>query len=476
MTCFFSRFAALLVFLTFCSGLQAATLEPGTAGQCQLRLSGPIQSGDAEALTTRLGAFYFDDDETSDQFLCLTSPGGSFAEAIKLGKILIEKGIGTRIEAGQSCLSACAVVFMMGSQYFYEGVGNGQNANRHMHVTARLGFHRPELKLAQERVFDTAAVEQSFDVAIQATLEFVRIANEGTRNATMVPPDLIEAMFEHKGEDFFFIETTGQTARWDIDVDGLDLPRTMTPEAAWYACVNIPVWASRYQTDMPPYRAGAVRVASRNEYGTIYEVLGPYESDAPHYCLLQYMGEDGGPNALNGCGLLGRENQNVGDILCTGPEAAGSLSYITSDLRVFLPPATPLGEAQAVATRIAQRGQGQAVALDAFRAGCANNVALAYVTNVQNFTNLRQAPTIGSDKLEEVALDTGVEIVRHGPVPDLGGISARCQDLCLRSAGGVLTPADATALNACFDANAYWYQVQTPSGRLGYLSGKFLRY
>lgn len=472
-----SRFIAPLICLFLATTLDAATIAPGTPGQCQLRLSGPVETGDAETLIAQMDAFSLADGETSDQFLCLSSPGGSFAEAIKLGKILIDKGIGTRIEAGQSCLSACAVVFMMGSQYFYEGVGNGQNANRHMHVTARLGFHRPELKLATEQVFDTAAVEQSFDIAIQATLEFVRIANEGSRTATMVPPDLIEAMFTRKGADFFYIETTGQTARWDIDVDGLDLPKVMTPEGAWNACVNIPVWKTRYDPDIPPFDARQVRVVTQHEYGTIYEVRGPYESDAPHYCLFQYSGGDVGLGALNGCGLLGRENQIIGEALCTGPEAAGTLSYITSDQRVFLPPDTRLTEAHEVAERMAAQGQGAAGgALDAFRAGCANNTGRAVITNVRKFTNLRSAATIGGDKVEEVALNAGVEIIQHGAQPDLEGISPQCRDLCLRASGSALSQAEENRLNACFDANAFWYRVRTGSGRVGYLSGKFLRY
>ncbi|MDA7430765.1 hypothetical protein PGB28_20075 [Primorskyibacter aestuariivivens] len=457
----------------------AASFEPGPPDQCQLRMSGPIVPGDAEALRARLDAYYFDDGETSDQFLCVASPGGSFSEAIKLGKILIKEGIGTRIEAGQSCLSACAVAFMMGSKFFYEGVGDGQNANRHMHVTSRLGFHRPELKLAQEGVFDTAAVEQSFDVAIQATLEFVRVANEGSGISTMVPPDLIEAMFEHKGEDFYFVETTGQTARWDIKVDGLNLPHVMTPLAAWYACANIPVWKTRYEPEVPPPEGDwQVQRVGQEQGAPVYEVLGPFQSDAEHFCRFRYTGANG-PNALYGCGLLGRENQIVGTSICMGQGDEGRMDYITSDLRVFLPPATPLTQADAVARRIAGMPAGQEGGapdrLDRFRAGCATNGGQAFVTNVRNFTNLRRNATIGSDTLEQVPLDARVAIIAPRVVPDLGGISARCRDLCQRAPGGGLAGREAGALNACFDANAFWYRVQTGTGRLGYLSGKFLR-
>lgn len=432
-----------------------------------------IAPGDAEALQARLGAFSFESRETSGQILCISGPGGSFAEAIRLGKILIDNGIGTRIEPGQSCLSACAVAFMMGSQFFYEGVGNGQNANRHMHVTSRLGFHRPELSLPGDGVFDTAAVEQSFDVAIQATLEFVRIANEGSRNSTMVPPDLIEAMFAQKGEDFFFVETTGQTARWGIDVDGLDLPRVMTPEAAWYACANIPVWKSRYEPGVPDMPERAVQVVAQGAEGTVYEVMGPYQSDAAHYCRFRSTGQ-----SLYGCGLLGRENQIVGTSICMGQGDEGQMNYITSDRRVFLPPDTPLAQAQAVAERIAgtRQGGGAPVALDKFRAGCATNGGQAFVTNVRNFTNLRRNATIGSDKLEEVPLGARVVLVDSQAMADLGGISAQCRDLCQRAPAGGLSTREAAALNTCFDANAFWYRVQTGTGRMGYLSGKFLRY
>jgi hypothetical protein len=81
--------------------------------QCDLVIEGPIDEGDAEKLEAQFlqirgnwNSFTF--------FLCLRSPGGNMAEALKIAAFVRatqRPSIGTVVEDGQTCASACALIF-----------------------------------------------------------------------------------------------------------------------------------------------------------------------------------------------------------------------------------------------------------------------------------------------------------------------------------------------------------------------------
>ena len=115
------RIRALLVclFLPLWGGLASAgQLEAGDGQTCRLTFTGEITTGDAEALARRVPAINPSTSQsTYDTWLCLDSPGGSLAEALRMGQVLRAGGMGTRILANRQCLSACAILFMSGSVF-----------------------------------------------------------------------------------------------------------------------------------------------------------------------------------------------------------------------------------------------------------------------------------------------------------------------------------------------------------------------
>ncbi|MVO17084.1 hypothetical protein [Parasedimentitalea huanghaiensis] len=454
-------------------------------------MTGPITTGDVQKLASQIDVFGEAVESTSDHILCVSGPGGSLDEALRIGALLYDKGIGTRIEANQSCMSACSIVFMMGTVFFYEGIGDGHNSNRRMHVTSRLGFHRPELKLKAENLYDAAAVEKSFDIALQATLEFIRMANLGSRSQTMVLPDLIENMFAHKGQDFYFVETTGQTSRWDIDLDGFNSPQLMDSRAAHNACSNLGVWQKRYETDAGQYYEPNVEIVANPNEGAVFRVYGAFQSDASHECLIQLQTYSGGDATLFACGSLGRENLLIAGKACGNGfdeltyRSSDQLTYVHNyDKRALLPPATPLELANAEARKIESRARdylaNQILPSDVarLRAECTAPNGLVQVANVQNFVNMRRGASFSDAVVTQVPLGAKLrpaddKIYRSSNHSAQGG---RCTDLCISAQNKELTAVDFLALNQCFDDNYFWYKLQTQRGHTGFVSARFLEY
>ena len=105
----------------------AMAIPPATHA-CTHRLDGYIENGDAERVISQLKVDLPDDgsrlDYTNDQaVLCLNSPGGSLTDAARIANAIVNElryGLGTKIESGDSCLSACAIIFMAGAYWIPE--------------------------------------------------------------------------------------------------------------------------------------------------------------------------------------------------------------------------------------------------------------------------------------------------------------------------------------------------------------------
>ena len=165
----------------------AADIEVLPEGPCFARISGQLVEGDADTFIAIEQANPRQYDENyivlERNKLCLDSPGGSLSEGIKIARHLSKIHIGTRIEKNARCLSACALIFMMGR-------GGGENENeawldREMDITASLGFHRPSLNLPEGGTYTASQINNSFKLALDATLGFVSLANNAGELATI---------------------------------------------------------------------------------------------------------------------------------------------------------------------------------------------------------------------------------------------------------------------------------------------------
>jgi hypothetical protein len=86
-------------------------LEIALEGNGELRLSGTIDPGSATRFTTEI--------EARGEYVktvVLDSPGGSVMDALDIGALIQEKGLATKVAAGNLCASSCPLIFASGAE------------------------------------------------------------------------------------------------------------------------------------------------------------------------------------------------------------------------------------------------------------------------------------------------------------------------------------------------------------------------
>lgn len=269
------HFAVFLATLTQISALHAAefTFIDGQADpqgewehwardHCNIRMTGEVAAGDTEKFEALLAKHA--NQVASDPnllgnprivTLCLNSPGGSLAEAIKLAESIrktrpFPRGTGipfitTRLEAGARCESACAIVFMSGT---LDGWEDPPYPARSMHPTARLGFHAPALSISGG-TYTEQHVNTAFGISIQSIASILRVlhvgeAPDGTPyggEERWIEASLLETMLRTPANSMRYIETVDDAGRWSIPV--WPIPRVNLDYASgWRACRNRLAW------------------------------------------------------------------------------------------------------------------------------------------------------------------------------------------------------------------------------------------
>lgn len=188
--------------------------------------------------------------------ICLDSPGGSFMEGIAIGEYLREAGIGTLLEAGATCESACALVFMSGTYVadeirfkdpqdpdYVEDWQLGPWPWRSMHPTARLGLHAPRLNVPEGQ-YDEATVTLAYDAALRSLSEFsTRLMQTGPSDPILFNPDLFSILIATPHDQMFYIDTVDLAGRFDIRVGPVIPPTTLSEDSLIQACITYFRWA-----------------------------------------------------------------------------------------------------------------------------------------------------------------------------------------------------------------------------------------
>ena len=207
---------------------------------CILRLQGTIEKGDAkifeekwcQAAKKKSPEFNCEQDSfwPESPKICLDSPGGSFTEAIEIGD-RIHHFMGTAIENGSVCLSACAIIFMAGSIYV-DVDGHPGRPDRTMQVGGKLGFHAPDL-VVDEGEYTKKQVDEAYKVSVFTTAKLSRRLDK-----FFFPLSLFTAMYSTPANEMFHIDYVGQAAQWDISITGFSVPTQITKSQLADACVN----------------------------------------------------------------------------------------------------------------------------------------------------------------------------------------------------------------------------------------------
>lgn len=210
---------------------QAADVTRGDDGRCDVRLRGIIAAEDPVALTRALSQ---DGARGGPQVLCLDSPGGSLKAAIDMAQIVHDRGIATHVEDGASCESACSITYFMGTAL----AGDTRTIARKVAPRGRIGIHAPSLVLPADNTYSGTQVSQAFALAMEAAGSITtlgRNTDDRTGDA-WIPVDVVNHMLTTPAEDMFHVTTFGQAQDWNIAIDGLDWPQTLSNAAVWNIC------------------------------------------------------------------------------------------------------------------------------------------------------------------------------------------------------------------------------------------------
>lgn len=199
------------------------------SGVCSASLTGSIVPGDADKLRAYVEkmAPYFDvGSDATEHYnmndgdgltLCISGPGGSYAEALKIIEVLSTGYVKTVVPASSQCLSACAVAFMGG---FYADEASRVPA-RQLLSGADLGFHAPSITLNGSGAMPPQMVEAAYKTAladIQGVLDTLLLNVEYSQDARM-RPSLFAAMLGTPPDEMFHVTTIDELGRWRIQFE-----------------------------------------------------------------------------------------------------------------------------------------------------------------------------------------------------------------------------------------------------------------
>ncbi len=198
---------------------------------CAIRINGEIAAGDLEKLESI--AKKVPDNRIPGIVLrhvvCLNSSGGLFVEAVRIAKYLRENHFGTKLDESDTCLSACAIIFLSGS--FVPLEHDGIKSWRVMHPKAKLGFHRPSI-VVKQGTYSESDIERAYNVAMDTSLLLME---------QRAPASLLKAIFKTPSDEINYLDTVDEAGRWDVTIWPIK-QKTITKFDAYIGCTNFESW------------------------------------------------------------------------------------------------------------------------------------------------------------------------------------------------------------------------------------------
>jgi len=220
---------------------ERVTAGPSAFLSHEIHLTGPFEPGDSDQLKVVLEDLKARGGTQPGESLAvvaLDSKGGALEEGMRIGRLLRQFGVSTIVRSGKRCLSSCAIAFLGGTA---PGPA-GPEADRHLEVGGRLGFHAfyaprdgEARDAATSRARGVTEGRATSAVVVTYVLE-MGVDPEPILRALVRPP-----------EEMTYIETAGEFVELGICPVALKLPRVTLAERAANICSNasqgrLPVW------------------------------------------------------------------------------------------------------------------------------------------------------------------------------------------------------------------------------------------
>lgn len=246
----FRVFFGLLVFAVLFQSVEkvaAASIVKSIKSSCSIELSGPIESGDHDrfhALAMALGLLEpsnsGEPSNSTDDALCLNSPGGSYLEGRLISQELRDHGIPTRVEAGSECYSSCAFIFMSGRLLGAESDGT----SRHLHIKGKLGFHAPYIVPDETKSYTGSDLSKQVTLTSQIIADFINFGSDTSAYSgrPFFPISLVAKLLSAGPNQLALVESVEDAARWQIDIYGMKDVARLGENQMRQACANFLSW------------------------------------------------------------------------------------------------------------------------------------------------------------------------------------------------------------------------------------------
>lgn len=203
--------------------LRATPEIPG----CDYLFTGAVEEGDAKQIESKIRP------STEGVTLCLDSPGGSYVEGIRMFyAIWYKNSIETRVQSGNSCMSACALAFQGGSRIVGTGDIRGKFAS--IEPGARLGFHAPTLALPNANQYSSETVKAAYDMAIWGASQLFLMSRKEEHAARGMSDFLYARTLETPPDSMYEIDTIGKASLAEVGVRSVPMP-----EINWRGLRNV---------------------------------------------------------------------------------------------------------------------------------------------------------------------------------------------------------------------------------------------
>lgn len=214
-----------------------------------VRLTGAIEPRDAEKLRgilTTLRSTTTRDAALPLATLELSSNGGDMLEGIKLGYLAREFDVATLVRKGDTCLSACALVFLGGTS---AKALPAPTPDRRVEIGGRVGFHNfstdPAAVSSAARGDPTDLVARGFGLGRAGAAALVRFAAD-----MGVDIDFMADIIGRPADQWHYIETV----RDFLDVRACPVGRLPSPGTPERQAVNICNLATGWSKPVDPSR------------------------------------------------------------------------------------------------------------------------------------------------------------------------------------------------------------------------------
>ncbi|MDD9730826.1 SH3 domain-containing protein [Mameliella sp. AT18] len=260
-----------------------------------ISVSGVIEPGDAERLAAMIRVAV----PVPEFVIVFDSPGGNFAEGVKIGRLLSHyregnaapKLHGVIVLDDAECMSACAVAFTLAAKLRDSG-----RSVRYVEQGAQLGFHMPYVPVdQQDRQTEIVA---AMDLTYQIMSEYIRLIGNG-----IAPSALVQNALHYRRPDAFFLLRGGLVTRF-MDFVPVAGPKGGTALALSGLTQRDALNMCQYLT----YSQGRDMIAAEYEFWPV-DIGSEFPDDTPLKTLFERYGDRRLAN--DGCSIEWQQ----GDIL-----------------------------------------------------------------------------------------------------------------------------------------------------------------